>query len=110
MYYFFFSKTECQRYFHGWSQKKGTTKESDISKSINFEDIIENELDFHGYGTANIEIQQQLDDVNPFTYELREISYRFYNKITCHSAIPSICVRSICFYLANLCSQGLVAF
>ena len=29
-----------------------------------FEDITENELDFHGYGTAKIDIQQQPDDIN----------------------------------------------
>ena len=29
-----------------------------------FEDITENEPDFHGYGTAKIDIQQQPDDIN----------------------------------------------
>ena len=37
-----------------------------------FEDIIENELDFHGYGAAEIEVQQQPDDINPFKCELRQ--------------------------------------
>ena len=46
-------------------------------KKLNFEfdktfEDIENELDFHGYGTAKIEIQQQPDDINPFTYELHQ--------------------------------------
>ena len=41
-------------------------------KFDSFEDIIENELDFHGYGTAKIEIQQQPDDINPFTCELHQ--------------------------------------
>ena len=36
-------------------------------KKLNFEDIIENELDVHGYDTAKIEIQQQPDDINPVT-------------------------------------------
>ena len=47
-------------------RRKEQQKESDISKSIEkklnfdktFENIIENELDFHGYSTAKIEIQQ----------------------------------------------------
>ena len=39
---------------------------------IKLEDIIENELDFHGYGTAKIEIEQQSDDINPFTCELHQ--------------------------------------
>ena len=79
-------------------------------KKLNFKDIIENELDFHGYKNAKIEIQQQPDDINSFMCELREISYGFYNKITRHSAIPSTCVQSICLYLANLCSQNLLGF
>ena len=37
-----------------------------------FENIIENELDFNGYGTAQVDIQQQPDDVNPFTSELHQ--------------------------------------
>ena len=37
-----------------------------------FENIKENELDFHGHGTARIEIQQQPDDINPFTCELQQ--------------------------------------
>ena len=40
----------------------------DSLKGLNFnktfEDITENELDFHGYGTAKIDIQQQPDDIN----------------------------------------------
>ena len=47
-------------------RRKEQQKESDISKSIEkklnfdktFENIIENELDFHGYSTAKMEIQQ----------------------------------------------------
>ena len=35
-----------------------------------FEDLIENELEFHGYGTRKIEIQQQPDDINLFKCEL----------------------------------------
>ena len=38
-----------------------------------FEDIIEKELNFHGYGTAKIEIQQDPDDINPFACELHQI-------------------------------------
>ena len=38
-----------------------------------FEDIIENELDFRGYGTAEIEVQQQPDDINPFKCELHQL-------------------------------------
>ena len=37
-----------------------------------FEDIIENELDFHGYSVAEIEVQQQPDDINPFKCELHQ--------------------------------------
>ena len=37
-----------------------------------FDDIIKNELYFHGYGTAKIEIQQQPDYINPFTRELHK--------------------------------------
>ena len=49
-----------------------TSQERNISKSIElnfdktFECIIENELDFHGYGTAKIEIQQQPHDMIVF--------------------------------------------
>ena len=39
-----------------------------------FEDNIENELNFHSYGTAKIEIHQQPDDINPFTCELHQTS------------------------------------
>ena len=35
-----------------------------------FEDLIENELEFHGYGTGKIEIQQQPDDKSPFTCKI----------------------------------------
>ena len=35
-----------------------------------FEDLIENELEFHGHGTRKIEIQQQPDDINLFKCEL----------------------------------------
>ena len=45
-------------------------------KKLNFdktsEDIIETELDFHGYGTAKIESQLQLGDINPFMCELHQ--------------------------------------
>ena len=37
-----------------------------------FENIIENELDFHGYGTAKTEIQQEPDGINPSTCELHK--------------------------------------
>ena len=37
-----------------------------------FDDIIKNELYFHDYGTAKIEIQQQPDYINPFTHELHQ--------------------------------------
>ena len=40
-----------------------------------FEDIIENELDFHDYGTAKIKIQKQPRDINPFTCELHQIMF-----------------------------------
>ena len=40
-----------------------------------FQDNVANELDFHSYGTAKIEIQQQPDDINPFTYELHQTLY-----------------------------------
>ena len=40
-----------------------------------FEDIIENELDFHDYGTAKIKIQQLPRDINPFTCELHQIMF-----------------------------------
>ena len=39
---------------------------------IKLEDITKNELDFHDYGTAKIEIEQQPDDINPFTCELHQ--------------------------------------
>ena len=53
----------------------------DLLKKLNFgktfEDIIENELDFHGYGNVKIEnptTARQLDDINikPLTCELHE--------------------------------------
>ena len=48
-------------------------------KNLNFDktskDNIENKLDFHGYGTAKIEIQQQPDDINPFLCELHQTVY-----------------------------------
>ena len=34
--------------------------------------MIENEVDFHGYGTAEIEVQQQPDDINPFKCTLHQ--------------------------------------
>ena len=37
-----------------------------------FENMIENELDFNGYGTAQIDIQQQSDEINPFTCGLHQ--------------------------------------
>ena len=37
-----------------------------------FESIIENELDFHDYGTTKIEIKQQPGDINPFTCQLHQ--------------------------------------
>ena len=55
---FFSVKQNVKDIFFDGHRRKEQQKEIDISKSINFEDIIENELDFHGYGTANIEIQQ----------------------------------------------------
>ena len=42
-------------------------------KKLNFDETFEdreNELDF--YGSVNIEIQQQPDDINPFTCELNQ--------------------------------------
>ena len=39
-----------------------------------FEDVIESELDFHGYDTAKIKIQQQPDDINPFMYGLLHLT------------------------------------
>ena len=35
-----------------------------------FEDLIENELEFHRHGTVKIEIQQQPENINPFTCDL----------------------------------------
>ena len=40
-----------------------------------FEDIIENELDFHDYGTVKIEVQQQPHDINPLTCELHQTMF-----------------------------------
>ena len=40
-----------------------------------FESNITNELDFHGYDTVEIEIQQQSDDINHFTCELHQTLY-----------------------------------
>ena len=37
-----------------------------------FESIIENELDFHDYGTTKIEIKHQPGDINPFTCQLHQ--------------------------------------
>ena len=48
-------------------------KKSNFNKT--FEDITKNELDFHGYDTAKIEIQQQPDDMNPFTCELHQVLF-----------------------------------
>ena len=110
--YFFPVKQNVKDIFIGGHRKNKQQKVifQNRLKKLNFKDIIENELDFHGYMNAKSEIQQQPDDINSFMCELREISYGFYNKITCHSAIPSTCVQSICLYLANLCSQGLLGF
>ena len=59
------------------NRKTEQQKESHILKSIEklnfdktFEDLIENELEFHGYGTGKIEIQQQPDDKSPFTCKI----------------------------------------
>ena len=40
-----------------------------------FEDVIENELDFHHYGTEKIEIQQQLQDISPLMCELHQTMF-----------------------------------
>ena len=61
-------------------------------KHFNFENVIGNELDFHRHSTAKIEIQQKPDDINPFTCDLRGISYGIYNKVTHHSTIRIIFV------------------
>ena len=98
-----FSKRKCQRVIYGHIRKE---QQKEIFrnrlKKLNFEDIIENKLDFYGNVTTKIEIQRQSGSINPFTCELREISYGIYNKITLHSSIPSKCVWSICLYLAIL--------
>ena len=48
-------------------------------KKLNFDETFEgnikNELDFHGYDTVEIEIQQQSDDINRFTCELHQTLY-----------------------------------
>ena len=75
-------------------------------KKLNFENI-ENELDFHGYGTAKIEIQQQPDDITPSMSELHKISYRFYNSLFCDTI--NMCAINL-FVFSKPCSQGLLAF
>ena len=83
MCYFFSVKQNVKDILIDGHRRKEEQKESDIYrnrlKKLNFENlgitsqvIIENELDFHGYGTAKIEIQQQPDDINPFTCELHQ--------------------------------------
>ena len=44
-----------------------------------FEDIIESDIDCHDYGTVKIEIQQQPDDINPFTCELHQTLFDVLN-------------------------------
>ena len=58
-----------------WNNKKNVIFRNPLKKlnfDKTFENITENELDFHGYGTGKIEIQQQSDDINPFTCELHQ--------------------------------------
>ena len=63
MYYFFSVKQNVKDIF------------IDIFFDKTFEDIRENELDFHDYGTAKIEFQQQPPDINPLTCELHQIVF-----------------------------------
>ena len=80
MYYFFSLKQNVKDILINGHRRKEQQKESDISKSIEkvkpsikpLRDIIETELDFHGYGTAKIESQLQLGDINPFMCELHQ--------------------------------------
>ena len=72
MYYFFLVKNKVKE---KRSNKKKETFQDRLKKlnfDKNFEDIIGNEIDFHGYGTAKIEIQQQQNDINPFKCELHQ--------------------------------------
>ena len=54
------------------NNKKAIFRNGKLNFDKTFEDIIENELDFHGYGAAEIEVQQQSDDINPFKCELHQ--------------------------------------
>ena len=79
MYYFFPVKQNVKNIFidgHRRKEQKKTVIFRNQLKKLNFdqtfENIKENELDFHGHGTAKIEMQQQPDDINPFTCELQQ--------------------------------------
>ena len=80
IYYFFSVKQNVKDIFIDSHRTKGQQKASNILISIklfdkNFEDIIENEVNFHDYGTAEIEIQQQPHDINPLTCQLHQTTF-----------------------------------
>ena len=74
-----FSKTKVKNIFIEGHRTNEQQKKVIFRNRLNklnfdktFEDIIESELDFHGSGAAEIEVQQQADDINPFKCELHQ--------------------------------------
>ena len=52
-------------------------KKLDFDKT--FEDIMQNEVDLHDFGTAKIEIQQQSNDINRFASQLHQTLFDVLN-------------------------------